>query len=280
MRRSFFLFALFLAVAVLAVPPPAAAQYANGAPVTGNTATPVLTPPPGQQSPDSFGPNGGYTAFQAARWIPFNGTPPPQYYGGTGYEGPPNAAYGAYWTQLDLPNGASIDYVYAVVYDNDTTGDWYFDFHGYEGAPFAGSPHYVSFVNGSTGAADTPGYTAIQLYPSPAVVVHEWADINGDGTQNVVSYNLSLEGTQVSGTNTLRFWGAAVHWTRTISPAPATATFPDVPTNFWAFQSVEALVASGITTGQPDGNFHPTDPVTRAQMATFLARALGLHWDI
>jgi hypothetical protein len=28
----------------------------------------------------------------------------------------------------------------------------------------------------------------------------------------------------------------------------------------------------------PDGNFHPKDPVTRAQMATFLARALGLHW--
>jgi len=74
---------------------------------------------------------------------------------------------------------------------------------------------------------------------------------------------------------------AIVFWMKLqISPAPATATFPNVPTSHWAFQFVEALAASGITQGQPDGNFHPADPVTRAQMATFLCRALGLHWDI
>jgi len=41
---------------------------------------------------------------------------------------------------------------------------------------------------------------------------------------------------------------------------------------------MEALAASGITVGYSDGTFRPTNPVTRAQMATFLARALGLHW--
>ena len=47
---------------------------------------------------------------------------------------------------------------------------------------------------------------------------------------------------------------------------------------YWAFQHIEALAASKITTGFPDGTFRPTELVTRAQMATFLVRALGLHW--
>jgi len=58
----------------------------------------------------------------------------------------------------------------------------------------------------------------------------------------------------------------------------ATATFSDVPTTYWAFQYVEALAASGITQGYSGGTFRPATPVTRAQMATFLARTLGLHW--
>ena len=73
-------------------------------------------------------------------------------------------------------------------------------------------------------------------------------------------------------------FGVAVKWRRTISPAPGTATFPDVSPSFWAFQDIEALAASGITTGFPDGTFRPTASVTRAQVATFFARALGLHW--
>ncbi len=278
MKRRFVLFALFFGAAALIAPLPAAAQYAKGTTPTGGTATPVVTPPPGQQSPESFGPDGAYTAYQAARWVPWQGTPTPSAYLGTGYVGPSYATPAAYWTQLDLPNGASIDYVYAVVYDNDTGGGWYFDFHGYEGAPFEGTPHYVSFASGSTGASETPGYTAIQLYPNPPVVVHEWADLNGDDIQNIVSYNLSLAGTQTSGTNTLRFWGAAVHWTRTISPAPATATFIDVPVGSFGFQHIEALAASGITAGCDATHFCPDAPITRAQMAVFLAKALGLHW--
>jgi hypothetical protein len=41
---------------------------------------------------------------------------------------------------------------------------------------------------------------------------------------------------------------------------------------------VEALYASNITTGCAAGTFCPDNNVTRAEMATFLARALGLHW--
>ena len=41
--------------------------------------------------------------------------------------------------------------------------------------------------------------------------------------------------------------------------------------------SIEALAASGITSGCGGGNFCPNDVVTRAQVAKFLANALGLH---
>ena len=51
-----------------------------------------------------------------------------------------------------------------------------------------------------------------------------------------------------------------------------------MPTNHPFFQYVEALYAAGITAGYGNGNFGVTDPITRGQMAVFLAKALGLHW--
>jgi hypothetical protein len=63
-----------------------------------------------------------------------------------------------------------------------------------------------------------------------------------------------------------------------ISPAPASASFTDVPVGHPAFQVVEALKASGVTQGCTATEFCPNQAVTRQQMATFLARALGLHW--
>jgi hypothetical protein len=63
-----------------------------------------------------------------------------------------------------------------------------------------------------------------------------------------------------------------------VSPAPADATFGDVPTSDAAFQFIEALAASGITAGCGGGNFCPDGFLTRRQMAVFLAKALGLHW--
>lgn len=79
--------------------------------------------------------------------------------------------------------------------------------------------------------------------------------------------------------NSLGQYGVTIWYHLQISPAPAVATFPDVAPGHWAFQHIEALAAAGITTGFPDGTFKPLVPVTRAQMATFLARALGLNWS-
>lgn len=72
--------------------------------------------------------------------------------------------------------------------------------------------------------------------------------------------------------------GVAVFWNRQISPAPASPTFADVPVGHWAFQHVEALVASGITAGCGGGDYCPDATLTRGQMAVFLAKGLGLHY--
>ena len=76
----------------------------------------------------------------------------------------------------------------------------------------------------------------------------------------------------------LRTQGAKITYHLQVSPPPSTATFGDVPTPDPAFAFVEALAASGITGGCGGGNFCPTNPVTRRQMAIFLAKALGLSF--
>jgi hypothetical protein len=63
-----------------------------------------------------------------------------------------------------------------------------------------------------------------------------------------------------------------------VSPAPPVPTFNDVPTTHQFFQFIEALHASGITGGCSVSPplYCPDNPVTRGQMAVFLAKALGL----
>jgi plastocyanin len=74
------------------------------------------------------------------------------------------------------------------------------------------------------------------------------------------------------------FRGVKIYYKKVLSPAPLTATFGDVPTTHQFFRAIEGLYASGITQGCGNGNFCPNDTVTRATMAGFMARALGLFW--
>ncbi len=50
-----------------------------------------------------------------------------------------------------------------------------------------------------------------------------------------------------------------------------------LPTSDFGFQFIEALVAAGITGGTGGGNYSPDAPVTRRQMAIFIAKALGIY---
>jgi hypothetical protein len=118
-------------------------------------------------------------------------------------------------------------------------------------------------VNAGTGIAATPGCA---LFP-----------VTVDHTVDNQSNSYVVEVSAAPGMN-VRFGAVRVGYQLQVSPAPATATFGDVPTSHPFFQFIEALAGSRITAGCGDGNFCPDSPVTRGQMAVFLARALGLSF--
>ncbi len=107
------------------------------------------------------------------------------------------------------------------------------------------------------------------------------ADISGDGitVDNFVrSYSVLAEPSAFDGTTKIA--GMIVGYVLQVSPAPAMASFNDVPTNDFGFQYIEALAFSGITGGcqAMPPLYCPDSFVTRRQMAIFLAKALGLQW--
>lgn len=51
-------------------------------------------------------------------------------------------------------------------------------------------------------------------------------------------------------------------------------TFYDVPMTHWAHDYISILAANGITTGD-NGSFRPNNPITRAEFAVLLHRALN-----
>jgi len=231
------------------------------------------------ESADAFGTTSQVTVIHASRWTPWAGSGVPLYSGpASGYIQPADNG-DSYWTQIDLPAGAVVTNVCFLVQDDTAVGGWSrLDFHAYESAfpnPTTVTPYYVSFGEVSTSNAATPGY--VQACLDVTVTVRGMADLNSDGDGHYLAYALSAEtGGTVS--SDLALFGAAVTWHRSISPAPATATFSDVPVGAFGFQHIEALAASGITAGCGGGNFCPDAPLTRAQMAVFLAKGLGLHW--
>ncbi|PZV14496.1 MAG: S-layer protein [Pseudanabaena sp.] len=55
----------------------------------------------------------------------------------------------------------------------------------------------------------------------------------------------------------------------------AQTTFNDVPSGYWAQAFIQELASKDIIKGFPDGGFRPNDPVTRAQFAAMLSKAVN-----
>lgn len=116
-----------------------------------------------------------------------------------------------------------------------------------------------------TGVAATPGCARFPLtLPTPELV---------DNQNNKYWFEVATENTPFT-----RLGGVRVYYRLQVSPAPATATFGDVPVGSPQHRFVEALVAAGITGGCGAGLYCPDAALTRGQMAVFLSVALGLHW--
>jgi hypothetical protein len=117
------------------------------------------------------------------------------------------------------------------------------------------------------------GYGRICTDPL-SFTVRDSKDINDDGNVYPVAYAARVGLFTGSAVGALE-----VTWKRQIRPSPAAPTFADVPGSDGAFQHIEALAASSITSGCGGGNYCPDATLTRRQMAVFLAKALGLHWS-
>jgi len=178
------------------------------------------------------------------------------------------AAYSEIYAPVRLPDGAQVQ-GYRVIYEDTSAGSLSVRFQR----------GWFS-ENGSGGSLEIKSWTS----SGTPGIASAWVNIDPDETIDYkyytfwTGYNSYYLWVTLYPSSTVKFRGVMVFWNRQISPAPGSATFPDVAPGYWAFQEIEALAASGITTGYPDGTFRPTAAVTRAQMATFLARALGLHW--
>jgi len=64
-----------------------------------------------------------------------------------------------------------------------------------------------------------------------------------------------------------------VHIGEDMTTAPE--LFSDVPAGFWCGTAIQAYVQNNVVRGYEDNTYHPTETVTRDQMAVYVARAKG-----
>lgn len=185
-----------------------------------------------------------------------------------------NLAYEYVVATLELPHGAEIKQVCIFAYTPPDNGfAAYLRLHrrslASPGDP-APTPTQILAVNNEN---DAPGYEISCSAFASHGIVQPSEDIDASEGEEYVDWRLQADIGPGNG-----FGGAAIRWQRTVSPAPETATFGDVPVGDPFFPFVEPLGASAISSGCGGGKYCSDAPVTRGQMAVFLARALGLHW--
>ncbi len=165
-----------------------------------------------------------------------------------------------------------------------------FYFAGLSQIPSGAIIDYVGLECASSGAGEltvTPFYMDQNSGSTSGIIAlpntpHSFdTDYNADpiGFQLVSNVHnaIGIVVDQIPNSEPLFGW-VEIWWRRTVSPGPANPSFSDVPTSDFGFQYIEALKASGITGGCTQTTFCPDAPLTRRQMAIFLAKALGLHW--
>ena len=185
----------------------------------------------------------------------------------------------AFVAPVTLPSGAGIGFLGLYAYDSSSSSDvlarlillkgWGCTFmFGLCQLPVPPSSSSLVFV-ATSGAPGDQYASSDEINPLHTV--------NNNVLQNGAQYVVRVYATTTGARFVFR--GVDIWWKRQISPAPSAARFTDVPMNAQFFAEVEALAESGITLGCTATTFCPDAPLTRRQMAAFLARALGLYWQ-
>ena len=161
--------------------------------------------------------------------------------------------------RLDIPSGAVITRIQGNIRDNNNNGEVWIELVNCA-INSAKDCTYITHV--TSGGNEETGDAIISR------------DLSYPVANEVGSLALLVDLT--GGNSTTAFKNFKVIWKRQISPAPGVASFSDVPVGAAFFREIEALAASGVTSGCGAGVYCPQQYVTRGQMAAFLARALGL----
>jgi hypothetical protein len=172
-----------------------------------------------------------------------------------------------YWGAIHLPAGALITRIELDAVDDSPTGQITVLVFRVNSPGSAAIPLALAGVN--TGISATPGSG---IFPLNFIGGLTPADLTIDNVNYYYVIELNMDSPN------LGFSNVRVYYTLQVSPAPAVATFGDMPTSHPFFRFVEALVASGVTAGCGGGNFCPDTLLTRGEMAAFLSKALGLHF--
>ena len=165
-----------------------------------------------------------------------------------------------FWAPVNLPHGAWVNGLTLYYKDTDDTHDIRAEF-----VTNSGTTDPSQNVNAYVTSSGSSGW---------GVATNSSLGIGID-TANQYYIRIVEPSTSVD----LRFKAVSLTYHLRVSPAPAAASFEDVPTSSPIFRFVEALKASGITAGCDATHFCPNANLTRGQMAVFLATALGLHWE-
>jgi hypothetical protein len=168
---------------------------------------------------------------------------------------------------LDLPDGVSLSQLQFWAYDTDPVNWLTLDVYEDCQAPGAGGEPTLTVL----GEGQTYGSAGI-YYGTASLGGHTVDNVNCHYSVRVA---FVPPGAACVG-QALQVQKVRIAWNRQVSPAPAAATFNDVPASDPFFQFVEALAKSGITGGCGGGAYCPGQALTRGQMAVFLAKGLGL----
>jgi hypothetical protein len=195
------------------------------------------------------------------------GAPPLTYTSWQKYNSPGAASPRGYFAQLDLEPGVSVDMLTCVVDDTSASNNVSVELQKYTTDVHAGGTS-TSYSLGSASTTGTAGSQYIQFGVVPPETISTF-----DGAWLLTQYHIRAN---IASDTALA--GCWAWWTRQVTPAPASASFTDVPTGSWAFRWIEALKASGITSGCTATTFCPNNNITRAEVAVMLSKALGLSW--
>ena len=187
------------------------------------------------------------------------------YSGNFFFNSPGAAGTNRYYAQLDVEPGSLVDLITCVYNDGSAVNNVSFQWYKYTTNVSTGTSSAQTLA--SFTSAGSAGIDFEFLDPVADQTISTF-----DGTFTLFNHYLAAD---VAGDTSIT--GCWVFYKRQVAAAPAVATFPnDVPTTSPIFRFVEALATVGITGGCGSGSYCPNDPVTRGQMAVFLAVGLGI----